>query len=36
MVRGVLRWNGGTPGGARVSQIAQVATETDAVWLDVD
>ena len=29
MVRGVLRWNGGTTGGARVSQIAQVTAGTE-------
>ena len=29
MVRGVLRWNGGTTGGARVSQIAQVTAVTE-------
>ena len=29
MVGGVLRWNGGTTGGARVSQIAQVTTVTE-------
>ena len=32
MVRGVLRWNGGTTGGARVSQVAQVTAGTE-LWV---